>query len=136
MYNKYRITVVVLMIVRSSRMQRTRTIAAAIKSIYYARVCYIRATYSLLLSISFSLSPFHSLVYPCTLIRSLSLSFSLSLFLFFFPFTLSPYCKFLLVLRTLPHLIFFYLYFIIIIIVIFIVSVIIYSAESHYCFLP
>lgn len=137
MYNKYRITVVVLMIVRSSRMQRTRTIAAAIKSIYYARVCYIRATYSLLLSISFSLSPFHSLVYPCTLIRSLSLSFSLSFFLFFSPFILSPYCKFLLVLRTLPHLTFFYLHFIIIIIiVIFIVSVIIYSAESHYCFLP
>lgn len=56
MYNKYRITVVVLMVVRSSRMQRTRTIAAAIKSIYYARVCYIRAIYSLPLSVSFSLS--------------------------------------------------------------------------------
>lgn len=40
-----RITVVTLMVVRSSRMQRTRTIAAAIKSIYYARVCYIHATH-------------------------------------------------------------------------------------------
>jgi len=125
------------MVARSSRMQRTRTIAAAIKSIYYARVCYIRAIYSLPLSVSFS----HSFVYshPCIIIRSLSL---------FFFFTLSPYCKFLLIFFTLPHLIFFYLHFIIIIIVIIIsiifiiiiviiiVSIIMYSAESRYCFLP
>lgn len=126
------------MVARSSRMQRTRTIAAAIKSIYYARVCYIRAIYSLPLSVSFS----HSFVYshPFIVIRSLSL---------FFFFTLSPYCKFLLIFLTLPHLIFFYLHFIIIIIiviiisiifiiiiVIIIVSIIMYSAESRYCFLP
>lgn len=127
------------MVARSSRMQRTRTIAAAIKSIYYARVCYIRAIYSLPLSVSFS----HSFVYsrPFIVIRSFSL---------FFFFTLSPYCKFLLIFLTLPHLIFFYLHFIIIIIiiviiisiifiiiiVIIIVSIIMYSAESRYCFLP
>lgn len=127
MYNKYRITVVVLMVVRSSRMQRTRTIAAAIKSIYYARVCYIRATYSLPLSVSFSFSLFRSHPFTLPLILTHAHSFTRSLFLSFSPslsfsFAFSPYCKFLLIFLALPHLIFSYLHLIIIIIVIIIVS--------------
>lgn len=142
MYNKYRITVVVLMVVRSSRMQRTRTIAAAIKSIYYARVCYIRATYSLPLSVSFSLSL--SLVLSLSRlflsIHTHSLNFylpfspPLSLSLSHFSFTFSRYCKFLLVFLALPHLIFFYLRLIIIIIIIVIIIIIAIIINDRYVF--
>jgi len=74
MYYKYRITVVVLMVVQSSRMQRTRTIAAAIKK-YLLRTSLLHSRYlfsaSLFVSLSFSLS--YSLVIiilACARVRS------------------------------------------------------------------
>lgn len=133
MYNKYRITVVVLMVVRSSRMQRTRTIAAAIKSIYYARVCYIRAIYfsaSICLVLFLPRILVHSHAHPFT--RSLFLSLS---FFFFLSFILSIVNSSSFSLYHTLYF-FFYLYLIIIIIVIIIISIIMYSAESRYCFLP
>jgi len=124
------------MVVRSSRMQRTRTIAAAIKSIYYARVCYIRATYSLPLSVSFSLSlsrlfssmHTHSLIFCLTLFFSFSLH-TLSLYI------VNSYLSF-----SLYHTLYFSTYLssrlsIVIIVIIIINMIIMYSAESRHCFL-
>lgn len=68
MYNKYRITVVVLMVVQSSRMQRTRTIAAAIKK-YLLRTSLLHSRYlffaSICLVLSFFPSYFRYSYYSC-----------------------------------------------------------------------
>lgn len=69
MYNKYRITVVVLMVVQSSsRMHRTRTIAAAIKK-YLLRTSLLHSRYlffaSICLVLSFFPSYFHYSYYSC-----------------------------------------------------------------------
>lgn len=74
------------MIIRSSRMQRTYSIAVATESTYYVRVCHIHTRFFnrwlfLALSLSYRFSLFVHLWHPSTLILCLHSSLSLYIIL-------------------------------------------------------